>query len=206
MPAATVELIPTSVNKAVLQRTSERARLSAVDWEVAALEMIGEQGVAAVAIETLAKRLGVTKGSFYWHFSSREALIQATLERWEKNDILTFERSINLHKDPREKMRALFRRTREEVTSHVIFCALFKAADHALVGPVMQRVSERRIDFLSEGFAKLGMNAADALNRARLTYLSYVGFLQYYQHFKAVRMSGVELDEYVDHVIASLIP
>lgn len=173
---------------------------------MAALEMIGEHGVAAVAVEVLAKRLGVTKGSFYWHFTNREALIQATLERWEREDILTFERSVNLFKDPRDKLRALFRRTREEVHSHVIFCALFMAADHPLVGPVMQRVSERRIEFLRDGFAKLGMGRKDALNRARLTYLSYVGFLQYYQQFKSARMSIAELDGYVDHVIASLIP
>ncbi len=194
------------MSKASAARAGERGRLSAADWEIAALEMIGEQGVAAVAVEALAKRLGVTKGSFYWHFASREALIQATLERWEENDILTFERSINLFKEPRDKMRALFRRTREEVHSHVIFCALFMAADHSLVGPVMQRVSERRIEFLCDGFAKLGMSPADALNRARLTYLSYVGFLQYYQQFKSARMSIAELDGYVDHVIDSLIP
>ena len=43
-------------------------RLSAEDWAQAALDLIAEQGVAAVAVEPLARRLGVTKGSFYWHF------------------------------------------------------------------------------------------------------------------------------------------
>ena len=47
------------------------ARLSAEDWAVAALDVIAESGLAAVAVEPLAKRLGVTKGSFYWHFPSR---------------------------------------------------------------------------------------------------------------------------------------
>ncbi len=190
----------------VSKALAERTRLSADDWEVAALEVIAEQGVTALAVEPLAKRLGVTKGSFYWHFSSREALIQATLERWEENDLATFERTLNLVKEPRDKLRALFRRTREEVHSHVIFCALFKAADHPLVGPLMQRVSERRIAFLKDGFERLGMSPRDALNRARLTYLSYVGFLQYYQQFKSARMSIEELDAYVEHVIESLIP
>src|SRR5690606_21017046 len=62
---------------------TERARLSADDWAEAALDLIAEQGVAAVAVEPLARRLGVTKGSFYWHFPSRDALLQAALERWE---------------------------------------------------------------------------------------------------------------------------
>ncbi|HEX7111773.1 MAG TPA: helix-turn-helix domain-containing protein, partial [Mizugakiibacter sp.] len=52
----------------------ERSRLSADDWELGALDLIAEQGVNALAVEALARRLGVTKGSFYWHFRTREAL------------------------------------------------------------------------------------------------------------------------------------
>ena len=65
-------------------RNERTARLSAEDWAQAALDQIAEQGVASVAVEPLARRLGVTKGSFYWHFPSRDALLQAALERWEK--------------------------------------------------------------------------------------------------------------------------
>lgn len=184
----------------------ERPRLSATDWADEALSVIGELGVAAVAVEPLAKRLGVTKGSFYWHFPTREALLRAALEQWEQEDIRTFERSLNIIEDPREKMRAVFQRTRQEVRSHVIFCALFMAVNNPLVAEVMQRVSERRIAFLRDGFEQLGMPAREATNHARLTFMSYVGFLQYYQNFKAVRMSGPELDAYVEHIAATLIP
>src|SRR5690606_17996288 len=59
-------------------------RLSAADWAQAALDVIAEQGVSAVAVEPLARRLGVTKGSFYWHFPSRDTLLQAALDRWEE--------------------------------------------------------------------------------------------------------------------------
>jgi AcrR family transcriptional regulator len=62
---------------------SERTTLSAADWERAALELIAERGMQALAIEPLARRMGITKGSFYWHFSSREALLERALLRWE---------------------------------------------------------------------------------------------------------------------------
>ena len=185
---------------------TEKSRLSANDWAEAALDVIRDSGVPAVAVESLAKRLGVTKGSFYWHFANREALIDAALARWEENDRLTFERSLSIIKDPHDKMRALFRRTRQEIRSHVIFCHLFMAVDHAKVGEVMQRVSERRIEFLRRGFIQLGMGPVDALHRARMTYMSYVGFLRYYQNFKAARMELDELDAYIEHMIATLIP
>src|SRR3954447_26624309 len=56
---------------------------TAEDWELAALEAIREGGLAAVAVEPLARRLGVTKGSFYWHFKDRAALLDAAIHRWE---------------------------------------------------------------------------------------------------------------------------
>ena len=61
-------------------KADRAGRLSADDWSAAALQQIGEQGVPALAVEPLARRLGVTKGSFYWHFPTRDALLQAALD------------------------------------------------------------------------------------------------------------------------------
>ena len=58
-------------------------RLAADDWIAAGLEVLVESGVAAVKILPIAKRLGVTRGSFYWHFKSREALLGRLLDVWE---------------------------------------------------------------------------------------------------------------------------
>ncbi|MEM9304116.1 MAG: TetR/AcrR family transcriptional regulator [Pseudomonadota bacterium] len=184
----------------------EKAKLSADDWCDAALDVIFESGVTAVAVESLARRLGVTKGSFYWHFANRDALLTATLERWEAEDWRIFERSLSLYRNPHDKMRAMIKRTRKEVRSHVLFCALFMAVDQPLVAAVMARVSQRRIDFLRAGFEELGLEPAEAHHRARLTFMAYVGFLQYYQNFKDARMPLEELDEYVDHVVRTLVP
>ena len=50
-----------------------KRRLAREDWVDAALAAIAEGGVAAVAVEPIAARLGTTKGSFYWHFHDRDA-------------------------------------------------------------------------------------------------------------------------------------
>src|SRR5262245_51259246 len=57
-------------------KAPSRRRLTPADW--------ADAGLAAVAVEPLATRLGTTKGSFYWHFRSREALLEAALARWEE--------------------------------------------------------------------------------------------------------------------------
>ena len=56
--------------------------LTATDWAEAALHLIAEAGLGALTVEALAVRLGVTKGSFYWHFKGRAELLAAALGRW----------------------------------------------------------------------------------------------------------------------------
>jgi AcrR family transcriptional regulator len=185
---------------------AERSRLSAADWELGALDLIAEQGVAAVAVEPLARRLGVTKGSFYWHFGSRDELIEATLKRWEQADAETLIAQVDRIADPRERLFELFRRTSREMRSHVIYSALLKALDHPAVRPVMQRVSQRRIQYLSIAFRALDMSRRDAVDRARLAYSAYVGFLQLMLQLKLQRMPPEEFDAYVAHVMTTLIP
>lgn len=184
----------------------ERTRLSAEDWEEAALQLIAEQGVNAVAVEALARQLGVTKGSFYWHFRTREALVQAALERWElyaEREIISQIESIP---DPRVRLPELFRRVAHELLPHRVYAALLKALDHPQVVPVMARVSQRRMEFLNTAYREAGMQPPMALNRARLTYAAYVGFLQLNFTLGLPRISHDEFDAYVEHMIATLIP
>lgn len=58
-------------------------RLAADDWVAAGLEVLVESGIAGVKILPISTRLGVTRGSFYWHFSGREALLGQLLDAWE---------------------------------------------------------------------------------------------------------------------------
>jgi AcrR family transcriptional regulator len=184
----------------------ERNRLSAQDWEQAALDLIAEQGLAGLAVESLARRLKVTKGSFYWHFASREALIQAALARWEQSDVEALMRQVDRIADPRERLEQLFRRTSRELRTHVIYSALLQALDHPLVRPVMQRLSQRRINYLAVAYRALGLGRRAAMHRARLAYSAYVGFLQMMLQLQLQRMSNEEFDDYVEHVLTTLVP
>ena len=187
-------------------RSERTGRLSADDWAQAALDLIAEQGVAAVAVEPLARRLGVTKGSFYWHFPSREALLQAALERWESVEQEAVFGALERVPDPRERLRALFQMVAHEYQSHVIYSALLKALDHAAVQPVIDRVSKRRLDYLAASFRQTGLGREDALHRARLTYAAYVGFLQLNLQLHQARMPQEEFEAYVEHLARTLVP
>lgn len=181
-------------------------RLSADDWAQAALNMIAEQGVSAVAVEPLARRLGVTKGSFYWHFPSRDALMQAALERWESIEQESVFGSLETVTDPRARLRALFQLVAHEVQPHIIYSELLKALDHPAVRPVIDRISQRRMEYLMASFRQAGMGRVDAQHRARLAYAAYVGFLQLSLQLQQPRLAHDEFETYVEHVIATLVP
>ncbi|MGW1739569.1 TetR/AcrR family transcriptional regulator [Nocardia sp. NPDC001965] len=70
--------------KARAQQTRRRrtARLSYDDWVDGALNLLSREGVGAIRIPRLCQELGVTKGSFYWHFDDVEQLTAAMADRW----------------------------------------------------------------------------------------------------------------------------
>jgi AcrR family transcriptional regulator len=57
------------------------------DWIRAALTTLSKDGVDAVRVEVLARNLGVSKGSFYWHFRDRRDLLESTLAQWEQGEL-----------------------------------------------------------------------------------------------------------------------
>jgi AcrR family transcriptional regulator len=198
---------PPPVRNETARRGRGHARLSAADWERGALEMISEQGVAALAVEALARRLGVTKGRFYWHFRNREALLAAALARWEADDERELQHHVEAAADePRERLRALFRWVSGETQSHRIYAALLQALDHPLVKPMMTRVSQHRMELLMLAFRQTGLGHEDARHRARLTYAAYVGFLQLNLTLELPHLSHEQYEAYVEHVIEALVP
>ena len=66
--------------------TSRSASLHRDDWLNAALSRLSDQGIEAVRVEVLARDLGVSKGSFYWHFRDRGDLLDTMLSHWEASE------------------------------------------------------------------------------------------------------------------------
>lgn len=59
-------------------------KLSAADWIRFAEQEFSKHGVDAVRVEPLAKKLSVTKGSFYWHFKTRRELLDSIIADWKR--------------------------------------------------------------------------------------------------------------------------
>ena len=184
----------------------ERSTLSATDWEREALEMIAEVGVQALAVEPLARRRGLTKGSFYWHFPNREALLEQALLRWEEHDTRNLATSLGQIDGPRDRLVSFFRRVGREKLTHEVYSALCSAPDHPQVEPVLERVAQRRMRHIAAAFSELGFDEESAQHRARLTYSVYLGFLALQRQRQTPSLSSEAFDAYIEHVIQTLIP
>ena len=196
---------PRFVNQSVMKK-KERSTLSAGDWEQQALVLIAEKGIRSVAVESLARRMGVTKGSFYWHFQNREALLEQSLIRWEKHDATNLQTSLSAIDDPRERLRSFFRRSGREQLTHNVYSSLCTASDHPQVEPLLERVAERRMKHIEKAYEEIGFDSQEASHRARLTYSAYLGFLQLQKQHQTPSLSSEEFEAYMTHVIATLIP
>jgi len=171
-----------------------------------ALEMIAERGVSALAVEPLARRMGITKGSFYWHFPNREALLEQALQRWEEHDARNLNTALGAIAAPRDRLISFFRRVGQERLTHDVYSALCAASDHCQVEPVLERVANRRMKHIASAFEELGFEPENAGHRARLVYSVYLGFLQLQRQQQTPSLTSHEFEAYINHVIATLVP
>ncbi len=183
-------------------------RLTADDWTAAALEAMAGGGLAAVAVEPLATRLGATKGSFYWHFANRDALIEAAVLRWEREHTEAVIGLINAQPGPLARLRLLvglvLRSTVLEEDGSIEL-AMLATADHPHVAPVLARVTERRVAYTAGLFAALGWPPEEARRRGLLAVTAYLGYAQL-AHVARGTLPATEADRdsYVDQVVRLL--
>lgn len=153
------------------------SKLSRTDWMRAARLALLRGGVGSVRIEKLARELGVTKGSFYWHFSDREALLEALLEEWESEADLLIGA---IGAPPAVGMPALLERLAHNVVASERGDVPSDAAIFAwaAVDPrIAQRVDAAETERVSLLAALIGDSA-----RAELAYMAYLGFILRRRH------------------------
>jgi AcrR family transcriptional regulator len=155
------------------------AHLTAADWAAAALDALLSDGPSGVAVQPLARRIGATKGSFYWHFGSRDELLRAALARWEEvatDDVIRSAEAAS--DDPREKARLLFGWVTASSADHPGQLRLLAAADHPDVRAALDRATRWRVDYIARLLREMGQPADVAARRATLAYATYLGHAQ----------------------------
>jgi AcrR family transcriptional regulator len=150
-------------------------RLAKQDWIEAGLLAMAEGGADAVRVERLAETLRVTKGSFYWHFKDRKALLAALIAAWQAqatNDIIA--RVEAEGGNAAAQLRNLFTIVAQS-DGQLDQAIRTWARRDAIARTALRQIDQRRLAYLDGLFRALGFAPADATARARLVYHALIG-------------------------------
>ena len=126
--------------------------------------------------EPIAKKLGVTKGSFYWHFDKRRAWLDAIIDTWEQRSTLAVIRHVDeAAQDARRRLLVLWSLNDDPEDVQIELGIRDFAARDADAAAVVERVDTERLKYLRRNFRALGLSSADAEARSLLFYSLLIG-------------------------------
>ncbi len=153
-----------------------RRRLSRADWVAAGLSALLANGPEAVAIEPVAAALGATKGSGYWHFANRQALLEAVLEQWHSTTTVDLIAHVEWEGgSPRDRLRHLLAIVTTAAQSSPGEQLVVASQDHTVRGAVERSVAAR-MGYLRQLSRESGSSTAQARTRATVAYSTYLGY------------------------------
>jgi AcrR family transcriptional regulator len=160
---------------------AESSRLGRDDWLDAAFAAVVEGGFEQVRVLALASRLGVTRGSFYWHFADHAELVSALLERWLKREQAgNAQVEAESDPDPGRDLEAVL----DAALSHAgadLENMRFELALRGLgrrdaeVAQMLLSVDEQRLALFRAKFERLTGDRRRAVDLAALFYLAIIG-------------------------------
>ena len=155
-----------------------QSRLTGDDWIQAALDLLVQDGIEAVQITVLARRLKVTRGSFYWHFESRDALLEALLDEWRARNTGVMLEAIAETDTLDDGILALF----SVWTDHTRFDPKLDQAirDWARYADTLRQTvqaeDDARVAAISAFFQRHDYDPTEAFIRARIIYFTQLSY------------------------------
>ena len=156
-------------------------RLTRQDWIDAAINRLIKTSVDGVRVEPLADEIGVSRGSFYWHFKSRRELLEAILDQWRENQTQRIMNRIRRDEklEPIQRLvrlRMLPPRTRLSADAAAFELAIRAwALRDKLARRIVERVDAERMKFTASLLFDAAMPAAEAKFWALIGYAYTVG-------------------------------
>jgi AcrR family transcriptional regulator len=168
-------------------------RLGPAAWVNAGLKTLAKSGFAILKADTLAKTLGISRGSFYWHFADVSAFHAAILRRWREITLENIVEEIDSAAD--DRLEALLYRAFSAAGSGTERAVRAWATADPQARAAVEAVDVERIRYLRKLLIEAGVRPSVAGTRARLMNWSYLGFA----------LSSDKLDhDSLKHVISDL--
>ncbi|HJZ32411.1 MAG TPA: TetR/AcrR family transcriptional regulator [Hyphomicrobiaceae bacterium] len=149
-------------------------RLTARDWIDFALATLAREGFDALKADLLARKLGVSRGSFYWHFSDLGQFHGRVIEHWRETATEAIIADLESYGAAVARLEVLLRRAFAH--SAVLEVRMRAWADHnAEAARALAAIDRRRRDYIERLLIEAGIAAPLAATRAQLLYWAYLG-------------------------------
>jgi len=144
-------------------------------WLKKALDVLFASGIAQVKIEVIARKLKLTKGSFYWHFRNRDDLLRSMVDWWRSNQLRFISSLTHARADPKAIIRAVIAFTQHTEDSHHDIAMREFARFNKQAAKAVTEVDQLRVSYLAELFSTAGFDPVESRLRARTLYFYQVG-------------------------------
>jgi AcrR family transcriptional regulator len=171
-------------------------QLSAGDWLDQGLRTLVKSGFTALKAEPLAKAMGVSRGSFYWHFADIAAFHAAILKHWREVAAEQVIAGLEASAGEIDPVSLLLRRAFGSKPALEKAVRSWAAADPKARAAV-QAIDRRRLSYIETLLKRAGLSDHAALGRAQILYWAFVGFALSDQPLPPLRQQAV-LDELLD--------
>jgi AcrR family transcriptional regulator len=170
------------------------------DWIRAAFARLASEGIEAVRVELLARDLGVSKGSFYWHFQDREELLGRMFDRWEKEEIDWLDETVITPKAAARWARFVHHCTDQQLVRLESAMRTWARRDERVAARIAA-IEKKRTAHIASVLRAIGFAPAPAESWAEITLLVYLGWLDRVTRDLNFQNSGRTLDEFFSDLI-----
>jgi len=201
------------------KKPQERNQLGRYDWLEHALVMFVSEGIASVRITRLADDLGVTRGSFYWHFDNREDLVNALVTFWREKNTTGIIESVRTVASLHQGILNFFETTIDEhrFDPRLDLAIREWSRRSNRIREMLDVEDNLRIDALKHFYKRFDFDNNEALIRARVLYYSQIGFYAlevhepmevrlsytetYYRCFTGKNIPSTEVERFRSHIL-----
>jgi AcrR family transcriptional regulator len=139
------------------------------------LKALARKGFTALKAEPLAKAMGVSRGSFYWHFADVGAFHTALLKHWHEVAAEQIIAEVEAAAPGNRALELLLRRLFGERLALEGAVRTWASVDPAARAAV-QAIDRRRLDYIEQLLRHAGLSADLAGARAQILYCAFLGF------------------------------
>jgi len=173
---------------------ASRVRIDRDQWLAEALEVLSREGNARITVRNISESLGVTTGSFYWHFENREDFVDAIVDFWDKAFTEKVAHRIRRSPaEPREQLLELMKVLTEENLGRYDIAVRAWATHDNKVAKAVRKVDRQRFETVRGLFAAMGFVEPELDMRTR-TFVVFFSLESavYTKQSKRARLAAVE--------------